>query len=151
MKKKVIIITLVLICCLIIFTACSSGNNDDTVEIGGKTITTTHTQHLTSQTDFEKFFTFSKSSTHWTNNGRYGKEHTSYSVTIDIKPRLSGFVEYEGSLSFRVVANENSTGGGHHNELIPVSVSYKGKATKNASIIAINIKMKALFFLISMN
>lgn len=58
MKKKFIIITLVLICCLIIFTACSSGNNDDTVEIGGKTITTTHTQHLTSQTDFEKFLLF---------------------------------------------------------------------------------------------
>ena len=146
MKKKFIIITLVLISCLIIFTACSSGNNDDTVEIGGKTITTTHTQHLTSQTDFEKFFTFSKSSTYGTDNGRYGKEYTSYSVTIDIKPRLSGFVEYEGSLSFRVVANENSTGGGHHNELIPVSVSYKGKATKRCEYNSDKYKDESVVF-----
>lgn len=146
MKKKFIIITLVLICCLIIFTACSSGNNDDTVEIGGKTITTTHTQHLTSQTDFEKFFTFSKSSTYGTDNGRYGKEYTRYSLTIDIKPRLSGFVEYEGSLSFRVVANENSTGGGHHNELIPVSVSYKGKATKKCEYNSDKYKDESVVF-----
>ena len=129
-----------------LFTACSSGNNDDTVEIGSKTITTTHTQHLTSQTDFEKFFTFSKSSTYGTDNGRYGKEYTSYSVTIDIKPRLSGFVEYEGSLSFRVVANENSTGGGHHNELIPVSVSYKGKATKRCEYNSDKYKDESVVF-----
>lgn len=154
MKKITIIIVFVIICCLVIFTACGNVNNnsnnnnniDSIIDTDDEPKSTTHTQHLTSQTDFEKFFTFSKSSTHGTDNGTYGKKYTRYSLTIDIKPRLSGFVEYEGSLSFRVVANENSTGGGHHNELIPVSVSYKGKATKKCEYNSDKYKDESVVF-----
>ena len=60
MKKITIIIVFVIICCLVIFTACGNVNNnsnnniDSIIDTDDEPISTTHTQHLTSPSDFEK-------------------------------------------------------------------------------------------------
>lgn len=153
MKKITIIIVFVIICCLVIFTACGNVNNnsnnniDSIIDTDDEPISTTHTQHLTSPSDFEKFFIFSKTSTFGSSNGTYGdKKYTRYSLTIDLKSRITGFVEYEGSVSFKVVANEDSTGGGHQNDVISVSVSYKGDTTKKLEYSSDKYKDESVVF-----
>lgn len=144
MKKTVLAITVaILVCaCLLCFVACSNENQQTEHQQTepsvpdnppAQVIKTTHTQRITTATDFEKFFTYSNNATYSTYNDDPRKSddasYTKSTLTINISPRIAGFVEYSGKVSFKIVANEESTGGGHNNEIITTNIFYTGETS----------------------
>lgn len=138
MKKivTVIIVLILIVLCFFTFTACINGvnNNEPSPSDDDNSLSitqATHTQHISTPTEFEKFFTYSNAETHSTRQANYyaagDPAFTDCKLTITIVPRVTGFVEYAGTISFRIVASQDSTGGGHHNEIIATDIFYTGK------------------------
>lgn len=91
----------------------------------------THTEKITTVQDFERFFTYSQKGIYETKKyvGTGKASFSKFSVEITITPRIKGFVEYNGNVSFQVVANEGAVEGEHNGDIISGEIFYTGQTT----------------------
>lgn len=137
MKKiiSVIACTMLILLCVCGFIGCANGTvnnapNSPNTDNNSFVVPTTHTEHISNLADFEKFFTYSNVATQSTVKENYYSKgspaQTFCTLTINITPRITGFVEYSGNISFKIVANKDSTSKGHNNEIITTTLFYTG-------------------------